>query len=404
VKARIYPAPEAISPGKWEIVPTLDHACVDLKKRVMSVPLDDTPQWRNVRAHELAHVAFSPATPTKLPRGVTMHTLQAVEDYRVNTLAQRAGVDFSAGGPEHIIEGAILSTKNQPHGSILLCLAVFPPERLFVRGRVHDQTTVPEIAAFISATIDGAIARMNPRKRGYIQKTALTYPLTVKTARWIDEQCAAFSRQQAGKGKAGKGKDNTQSQSTPVPDGQYFGNMHIERPVLNARGMQSRSLRPTDEGSIFRAPWRVTTDNRVFRRSSVARSASVLVDTSGSMSLSSDDVRAIVKQAPASIVAAYSANPGTNNGPLRILAQGGRITTDDRAYVMPGGNIIDVPALKWLSKQPRPRYWVCDGDVTGLGDTRDRRVNADCDRIVRSAGIIRVDNAEELQARLGRKR
>jgi hypothetical protein len=54
------------------------------------------------------------------------------------------------------------------------------------------------------------------------------------------------------------------------------------------------------------------------------------------------------------------------------------------------GNVVDGPALQWLSQQKAPRVWVSDGDVTGLGDRSAPNLSDDVDMLIATAHIRRV--------------
>ena len=89
------------------------------------------------------------------------------------------------------------------------------------------------------------------------------------------------------------------------------------------------------------------------------------MDCSGSMRPSTEKIRAIVCNAPAVTVAGYCGDG--RSGDLCILARDGHMTDLDK-WVRDSGNVIDGPALKWLSRQVRPLWWVSDGGVTGIND------------------------------------
>jgi undecaprenyl pyrophosphate synthase len=63
-----------------------------------------------------------------------------------------------------------------------------------------------------------------------------------------------------------------------------------------------------------------------------------------------------------------------------VVAHKGRIAPRHLIGKSHGGNIVDGPALEWLSHQPRPRVWVSDTQVTGvhdMGSTELRKVCLD---------------------------
>lgn len=380
---RVFPSPEAIDPSrKWRI--ESGRAYVDFQKGIMSIPLNDDPHWQLVRAHELAHVAFTPRK-ARIPKGLTEFTVQACEDYRVNTLAQKSGVDFSAGAPSHIVDAAIIGSKDDLKLSILIGLAAFPDEAFSVMQRLDTQSRTAD------PRFHDRFWEISDTAREMFRRGRYTWKTTIKVAKYIDSQ---FQHEKEPNDACGSNVGNG--------DNPLSGRAYLETPTLERPSTITRSVRSTDEGSLFRQPWRVTTDHRVFRHVSVKKRASVLIDASGSMQLTADDIKAIVQHAPASVVAAYAGHG--DSGPLRVLANNGRMTLDDKAYRFPGGNIVDVPALQWLAKQPMPRYWVCDGNVTGINDESHDSITKHCRAIERSAHIVRVPNADTLADRLKSKK
>jgi hypothetical protein len=109
------------------------------------------------------------------------------------------------------------------------------------------------------------------------------------------------------------------------------------------------------------------------------------------MNLTSDDLKKILSHSPGAVVACYSGN--SHDGVLRVLAQAGRQVEEKWIGAPAGGsNVIDKPALDWLSKQPKPRVWVCDGQVTGVGDRQSAINTLECEALCRQRGIVRQDN------------
>jgi hypothetical protein len=119
-----------------------------------------------------------------------------------------------------------------------------------------------------------------------------------------------------------------------------------------------------DTGVQIRHLHRAFTDGRVFQRQTSMAGGSVLVDVSGSMGLTVEQIEEILILAPGATVATYTGNG--NIGELRIVAKGGKICSkNDVRNPLMGCNTIDGPALDWLCKQQQPRFWVSDTEVNG---------------------------------------
>jgi hypothetical protein len=243
----------------------------------------------------------------------------------------------------------------------------------------------------IQEVVSGALRQMRHGKKGY------TFARTKTVAKWIDDQFDKPEEQ--------KDTDVAPEPATPKPTlgelikgGGVSGDMQVVYPFLDKPTMKPQGgFRPIEEGTVMRAPWRVTTDHKVFRRESRRQGSkmSVLVDCSGSMGLDATDVENIVSHTPAAVVAGYSGY--RDKGDLKVFARNGKRTSDPKAYQMHGGNIVDYPALQWLAKQPSPRYWICDGVVTGINDQPDTELTKKCFALAKHIGARRFQDNDSFQ-------
>jgi hypothetical protein len=169
--------------------------------------------------------------------------------------------------------------------------------------------------------------------------------------------------------------------------------MPLRMPPSKRRG---RSTVAADSGRVPRYMGRYCTDKAVFAGRGKRRDngGAILIDTSGSMSLSSADIDAIMEAAPMGVIAAYSGDYG--GGHLWIIARNGK-RADAKHLDPPGlGNMVDVPALEWLAKQDGEKFWLCDGVVTGEGDRTGRNIIQRCMDLCRKHRIVRVNDLPEL--------
>ena len=207
-----------------------------------------------------------------------------------------------------------------------------------------------------------------------------------------------------------------------------WGPMSIEEPKLTRTlPIYKRGWKPkaTAEGAVPLYMHRLPIDGAVFKTKRQERGGSVLIDVSGSMDLSREEVEAIVEAAPASVIAIYSGNG--ESGILRVIARDGKwLDFDKFAYDyhdgiypldyikkrkdfkwhmvgMDGENTIDKPALEWLAQQPLPRIWVSDGQVIdsykGL-NTFCVATWKDCEKVMIANQINRVETPEEARKAL----
>ena len=181
--------------------------------------------------------------------------------------------------------------------------------------------------------------------------------------------------------------------------------MHFKYPALvlpQSSKLRRRTWRMSDEGALVRSPHRMCSDGRVF--GSIRRkpdSGSVLIDTSGSMHLTPDSIDEIMTALPGVTVATYCSD-AKYDGELRIVARKGRrASAADISNEHWMGNGVDGPALRWLAKQPAPRYWICDGVVTGIHDATSSDLRTECDRLIRRYDITRIDGMYQLRKMFG---
>ena len=142
-------------------------------------------------------------------------------------------------------------------------------------------------------------------------------------------------------------------------------------------------------------------DGAVFRSRRPTPGGTVLIDISGSMDLSQEDIEALVARAPGLTVAVYASDHKTSRGFVTVVARGGRVA--DIASVLQsygGGNVVDGPALEWLGRQPGPRIWVSDGLVTGRHEIQSPKLVLDALRICRKHNIRRIEPTRDPNGRL----
>lgn len=185
-------------------------------------------------------------------------------------------------------------------------------------------------------------------------------------------------------------------------EGNQWCDVQIVLPDLTLKqkpGLRAPAYKQTDAGAYIRRPERHCTDGLVFgNRRRQPKSGSVLIDISGSMSLTLDEIEEMMTLAPGVNIATYCS--GGYTGFLTIVARGNKRCSTEDLRARGGGNGIDGPALRWLAAQPGPRYHISDGLATGRGEAHNGGLMMECEAIRRAHRITRLESLEELiQAR-----
>jgi len=180
-----------------------------------------------------------------------------------------------------------------------------------------------------------------------------------------------------------------------APPGEMKIKLHKDISATMPPSKFSRKWRANDEGTLPRYLNRYFIDGKIFGYKKRHQGGTVLVDVSGSMSLSSYDIAEVLRLAPGCTIATYSGQ--TKSGTLQIIAKNGRCVKNWR-NTTGGSNVVDYPALKWLAKQQHPRLWISDGVVTGVGDFPSRQMFMMCVMVAKRAWATRLSHMEEAKA------
>ena len=413
-----YPLPEVVDQSRrtrWLIEQSGNITPrAELSHGVLIVPLDASDQSRFMRDHELGHVHWSPKRPDQqaLRNKISPDVLAAVEDMRINTKLQEAGVDTSAGGwSKPVCVALARDVVQRQEARLLVLMAVAATGSGVMEAVFSDVLKDDPIGA--SAL---EVARLC--RNAMWSSVSPRFKDTVRVSKWLQSLLDAGSAPmpKASGSASGNGDGLASAVKIAREAGTSkrsirriaWGKLKLDHPPRNHRvaGYLGKRNRSTDEGSHPRQLHRLLIDGKIFRHTRRGKGGSVLIDASGSMSLGSDDIQKILNAAPGCVVAVYSGN--THDGVLRVLAQDGRQVDPGHIGAPAGGaNVVDGPALRWLSKQPKPRIWVSDGQVTGVNDRMSAINSLECVGITRRHQIMQekeMDKAVKLLARMGRRR
>lgn len=193
----------------------------------------------------------------------------------------------------------------------------------------------------------------------------------------------------------GNGKEYTDGSDRWYP-------LYVSKPELSLAhtGKLGRRVMYTDTGRAIKNIGRLFSDpeERIFTRKTRALGAVVVIDCSGSMSLSESDIDEMISVSAGATVLCYSSDsrPSHDNPNAYVVARKGR-----RVRKLPyfhGGNGVDAPALMYGIKVLRessrqPVIWISDEMVTGRGDSGGLTLREETDRIKQRYGVIVCPNA-----------
>lgn len=450
------PSPWENSPvvdgARWTVFsqPVGTNAFANVDERVLSVPTTTDEVSRHIQAHELTHAKISPSEQQMekvwSKRGLaSIRAMIACEELRVHSYLTHKGFETS----RFVQNGAGVYVASRIVAVGTITDAIMEAVK-FARTAEYDpfMNTIarlkPEWITQVKAVVKGATeifdAVINSDdkdvRNGFVavsKKPQLHgFRYTEHCANWVDNMAATcenpndegepdqsyFERmRQLERTMSKKGsqsleerieesaetmKENMGWGTSTLRRGiaEMWDELRIATPMLtkNAVGSIGKKRTAAQFGKNPRRVSRLYSDpqRRIFDRVTRGTGGVILIDYSGSMSLSRSHVQEMLQNAPSATVAFYSS--GRANKPnLYVIGRKGKMVD-----VIPepiGGNGCDGPALEWAVKQRKslkdPIIWVSDAEVTGRGDMYDDRLVMHCISICKKNGIYVVPNAND---------
>jgi hypothetical protein len=445
---KIHPIPEILDGdlGKdWTIVNTdAQHASVDIERKVLKTPLDDSEFAERFRIEQIARLEWS-----QYPAGVLDDKiLHAVETRRITMLLRQAGVDVStplqAAYVSPTVEQYMLNAL-ETHGSgdyASVKNGILDVSRKKQEAVDKDiQEVVKQLAE--NPTPDECVRLAEILRKKYIlqggQKSQRPGQGNGKGKPQNAPGGMPGNSKNTGEHNAESYEELLQMMEQEIPpdskvndlppelarmlpdeevalEGSRFGArvnqlrgggrcypkrqvdwtpMEIQYPALahKCQSKFAKRWKPAEEGVVPRYPHRYFIDKQVFAYKRKIPGGTVIIDGSGSMCISSEQIDTIVKYAPGCLVAIYGGHG--SHGTLKILAKNGK-RVSPRLCTTPGGqNNIDGPAIRWALKHSHPRIWITDGGITGRNDAQCSTLFIECAAIVRKGRFFVKRNAQE---------
>lgn len=416
-----------IEPRAWTVeegAPVRGDAWTEMRVAKMRVPFGADETSRVVRAHELMHAKVSPISSeamgeASVANSVSMESLISAEEFRVNMLVSNQGFDIDA-----LCDGSESQTgkiigQNKDWNSMVKFMSAIAGTKAganFLRGL---KTTSPEMEAE-AREIQKAMNKYfrNAKKRGipYIANTTLAdnglprgfNDFTIPLARMIESLLKPASAD----GEPDEfGNDELPKVKNIAKGGSGFFARLIEKQVPKNHHIDGKLGRKRIATNIGRNPRRINRmltdpEMRIFDRHAKGKGGVVLIDQSGSMSLSNEDIQNIIAQAPGCVIIGYSHRAG-NDGTIPnvwVIADRGKVASE-----VPdgnGGNGVDGPAIRFAQAKRRngePFVWVCDGYVTdGTKDQYYQNLGDECATLVKRHQIHMVASVDEAVTALKR--
>lgn len=185
-----------------------------------------------------------------------------------------------------------------------------------------------------------------------------------------------------------------------------FKKMQVLTPLLTrkAPAAEGKRRRAVMRGGALRNINRAKMDEKPFRLTvkGKKRIGAILLDISGSMSVSESQLLRALDQCPQAVIAVYSGRSA--QGHLMVVAKDGKVLANPMSvarstYRMGDDNTCDGPALEWLAKEARKRkgvpIWVSDG-IACHPYLRTEDCIRDCMRLQVLHRIHRIGSFEQL--------
>jgi hypothetical protein len=416
------PSPSVVYPGEFIVsdpIPGALGCCATQTKSgrkldnpIFGVPLSNSAPDVAIRSHEYAHLAVEKEYPKivkKIEDSSEEYWMQSTLDNVVNAFARSRNVTHVNNLP---IPDLGETTRKNAAQHMLQCLSV---NSSFSPTNKNGLSSLDEIVLRNASRIFGefgrllATANQTFTAKRILKKRTEHVLTTLESLQKHFETEEKFEDVPGIDGEDGIGtkleKKLRERIGLPVADTVRAKPDWMALEIRRATLSESvpRALlgvcRTAGFVGAFRNPLRALLpafDGRAWDRKQRSIGGNLLIDMSGSMHLTSEQILELLKTSPHATIAGYSGRHD-NICTLWILAENGKYCGKIPAHG--GCNGADGPALEWLAKQNGSKVWICDGVVTGKNDEYHTQLTLECVGICKKNGIPRITNiADYLQA------
>ena len=401
--------------GAWLVEPgttSRGGASCNLTERVLRVPRGVDEVSRVVRAHELMHIRISPFRSEHAPLDaeVTERAIECAEEFRVNHLLTSVGFDTSIlrDGSERP-GGLRVASAGQWDEAVCFFLAVLGTggEADYLRGIRSAQPSWPTALRAIKKKVLTLVGELDATQIGATRLGEAGVPqgfedVTIPIARVLSRSMGAAAPDDAESLRVFR--RSLEAGSRRAPSGVFASLVFDDAGdyIVRRRRGAHRRVRPATCGTVMRFPGRLLTDpmQRAFARLAPVAGGVIVIDQSGSMDVTAQELDSLLGSAPDALIVGYSHRPGDAGRTPNawILARQGRVVTQARSGNV--GNGVDGPVLRWALRAAGPSepvVWVTDGQVTDSHDHPCHSLSLECARLVQRHRIRMVRSLNEVE-------
>jgi hypothetical protein len=395
------------------------QAWTDFTNKHIQVPLINDEVAQAVRTHELIHAKVSPVDPVAVQawaenNGLDADVVMSAEEVRVNAISKKLGynTDLLLDGSEKETGKRLAKEGSEKAydmmikgGGALLGTKAFRQFITGVRSVNKDWATdlremEKEVTKVIKNNNANNLAHSGSRTIQDDNGNAVG-----QLPYGFERYTGAIANIISGYLKQGGDVSESNNSGIEMPTGKdAWAKLIISNVVKldkQVKGHLARRKKASPIGKRIAYPSRLLTDpeKRIFSQKPRNSGGVVLLDLSGSMSLSIEQIEKMVDTAPGALIMGYSANRNKSKQPNAwILADRGKRVSSLNGIPYGYGNGVDGPALDWAIGKRRgsePVIWVTDGMVTGSGDGFYEAGAEACAKLIKKHRVLVTPNTDE---------